>query len=394
MAPSVETMSLPYQSNKSLLDAVAAAAASAEQLPTNNGESATTTVATSGNKTSSTSAAANNTKTYTTPKRPAGTAQVTPGTCSKEDGGDGGNNSNNSVEEQNNSTDGGEQAIVSASSTDETAADSRSSSPNKSMPPPPAVSGGQAASASSVQVASAQKISKISSSVVVAPSIQLGPRVTPAVRKNPPPQSCMKPRSLEGVLEKGVGERTTITTAQFQLQKSTTGGRSSATSKKKVPSATLSIAQQVAALDGGGIGQTVKQEGPSTPSGQKQSNLPAPSSFLAAKISPLRSSARRNGEKNKGETANNGTVTASSDAGMTLKREGTPPPAASDDVSIIFILSSCLSVFFLIGGRKLTIYYFVCFNAYLQYIAASQAFSWNVPIPSHAPSPRSTPSCT
>ena len=345
MAPSVETMSLPYQSNKSLLDAVAAAAASAEQLPTNNGESATTTVATSGNKTSSTSAAANNTKTYTTPKRPAGTAQVTPGTCSKEDGGDGGNNS---VEEQNNSTadGGGERAIVSASSTDETAADSRSSSPNKSMPPPPAVSGGQAASASSVQVASAQKISKISSSVVVAPSIQLGPRVTPAVRKNPPPQSCMKPRSLEGVLEKGVGERTTITTAQFQLQKSTTGGRSSATSKKKVPSATLSIAQQVAALDGGGIGQTVKQEGPSTPSGQTQSNLPAPSSFLAAKISPLRSSARRNGEKNKGETANNGTVTASSDAGMTLKREGTPPPAASDDVSIIFILSSCLSVFF------------------------------------------------
>ena len=223
----VETMSLPCHST-SLLAAAAKPSTIKNKKTTSNSHAAvaiaTAVLGSDDNTISKTSADMTTAKaigTYTTPKRPAGTAVVTP--------------AENESKEQKDTTEGEKATANSAKETTATASSSppvvvvQSASP--AVPPMATVlSTSHPAIVAAKTSSKAQKNSKPS-----APSIQLGPRVSPStqLRKNPPqtavkkdrttssesvtaatevatittsssPSIPMKPRSLEGVLKKGV----------------------------------------------------------------------------------------------------------------------------------------------------------------------------------------------
>lgn len=306
MATSVKTMSLPCASSLSLLDAVAVAAA--EQIDHSTAAASAIAAASSsavaavGMPADSISAAT----TYTTPKRQAGLTAVTPSTLHGTPDGLLDEDDEGELAAQTSEREG--ETIVSASSTEETAGESIAS-PQKAAPAAPStfsVSAAPVAAFTPGIMASAQKISK------ATPSIQLGPRVTPAARKNPPntavkgkgSSSCshsspVKPRNLDGALKTGE-------------------------SLQEDASQSLSAS---AAASAAHAGAPIKEEEcPSTPADQLQrSHIPAPSSFFAANISPLRSSTRKNGDKNNG-------VSAAVAAAAMLGRVKTPPPADSSDM--------------------------------------------------------------
>lgn len=293
MSATVDTMSLPY-TQTSLLNAAAAASAAAEE----RGNHSAAAAASSSSAAAGSSAAAAAAKalaaetvtaatTYTTPKRLAGLAAVTPSTLNRMP--------DCSGQEEAQDQSEGEEVVVSASSIEETVAENAAASAVAFMVAMTTSSAPAAPAATSVNpaisaaVAATKKISK--AAISATPSIQLGPRVTPAARRNSP-QTAVKqqfsiahsspviPRNLGGALAKK--------------------GDTSESALAAVASAASSQ-------------QPGKQEEcPFTPAAQNN-NIPAPSSFLAAQISPLRSSSRRNGEKSKGVM-------------MMAPREKTPPP--------------------------------------------------------------------
>eukprot|EP00581_Thalassiosira_minuscula_P016847 CAMPEP_0183732530 /NCGR_PEP_ID=MMETSP0737-20130205/38657_1 /TAXON_ID=385413 /ORGANISM="Thalassiosira miniscula, Strain CCMP1093" /LENGTH=934 /DNA_ID=CAMNT_0025965559 /DNA_START=410 /DNA_END=3214 /DNA_ORIENTATION=- len=239
---------------------------------------------------------------YATPTRPGGMAAVTPSTLT----GSPDSGSSSSQEDSSAATapraNGGsarreDDAIVSASSAEETAAESAAASSMADM------AGAATASLPAFAVnprppmSSAAK--KISAAVSATPSIHLGPRVSPAVRRL---------NSSATPIVAGAG-----------------GGTSSASRK---PLRMRGIPSSVSAPPSAVAAGAKRGDCPSTPvaGNSHHSNIPPPpSSFLAAKISPLRS--KRNGEKSSVKGA-----PATASAAM-APREKTPPlPTASDNL--------------------------------------------------------------
>lgn len=242
----------------------------------------------------------------------------------------------------------------------------------------------QATSTSSQDGEDADTITTINSSpiVVVAtakPSVKLGPRMTPAP---PPPNTAVKresstssssssssnsdspvkPRNLDGALN----TRENTCNGSSSSSSTNNGGTNPSTD----PAALLVKPQDECPSTPGDGGMIQLQH-----QNQKNNTLfPSPTSFLAAKISPLRSSSARKSEEKKqqqqqkkkvsgtcgeGLTEGEGTVavattlvdTSSLAAATTVpNREKTPPPSdvVIDDVSPLFwiyYLSFCYKLF-------------------------------------------------
>ena len=330
MASTVKAMSFPCQ--QSLLDPTAAppSSSSAQNNPA---------VATAAQTSASMAIAARN---YATPKRVGGLAAVTPGTPG-DDGlvntNAGGGTSQQQQQQQASGQKGNHakqqqgEGIASAPSIDETAA--AASSPAKQP---------------SARVAPAATVVK-KFPIARPPSIQLGPRVSPAMRKSPPKtvfkaapppsaggqqvvgvgaptrSSPMKPRNLDGALERG---------------QSAAAGMALVAAAASATHQPLPLPMMKHELERVGDDDI---ECPSTPGAPIIP--PPPSSFLTCKISPMRStSAKKSGGVGVGEKKQP----------QLLVREKTPPPpvaSSSMDVSLIihcfpaphFIESNCVETF-------------------------------------------------
>jgi len=332
MAPSVETMTLPCNTN-SLLNAAAAAENKLPQSTTEKDMRVTTSsslISTAQKPTAkpidkSAKAAMS---TYDTPKRPGGTSVVTPGDEADT------NNNNEAPTEQNISE---ARKVSIANST-------TSTTDNNSMAPPPAVATNQTvAVAAAVAKSTVQKLSK----AIPAPTIKLDPRVSP---RSAAPKTIIKPattgkqvepRSLEGVLKKGESATTAIRQQQYQqqplhlpkVQPQQLLGATLVDTSKLSAVAELAAAAAQAAVQGGGLSASLCSTTP-TAITKTISNIPPPSSFLAAQISPLRSSSR----KNKGSKMKE-ILAAETATDYSPKRSETPPPSdngANGDVSFYY----------------------------------------------------------
>lgn len=152
--------------------------------------------------------------------------------------------------------------------------------PNPPGVPSPAAAAA-AAAAKKKMVSSANsatpliKLSPRSRAAIPAPAIRLGPRVTPAIRKH-------------GLQHAGLSSGSSANASPVKPRKLDT-----ALAKKGPASKAVQQSQKPAK----------QEECPTTPPVQK---IPPPSSFLACKISPLTSSAWKNGEKGKRNTVSMG----------------------------------------------------------------------------------------
>ena len=344
MAPSVETMTLPCNTN-SLLNA--AAAADQNKLPQSTTEkdmrvtTSSSLISTAQKPTAKSmdKAAKAAMGTYATPKRPGGTSVVTPG--------DEADTNNNKAPTEQNISEARKVSIANSTT---------STTDNNSMAPPPTVATNQTvAVAAAVAKSTVQKLSK----AIPAPTIKLDPRVSP---RSAAPKTVIKPatagkqvepRSLEGVLKKGESA-TAIRQNQQQYQQQLhlpkvqpqqLLGATLVDTSKLSAVAELAAAAAQAAVQGGGLSASLCSTTP-TAITKTISNIPPPSSFLAAQISPLRSSSRKNkGAKMKEILA---AETATDDS---PRRSETPPPpsdnGANGDVSFIIFVSYNLFMWFI-----------------------------------------------
>ena len=326
MASTVKAMSFPCQ--QSLLDPTAAppSSSSAQNNPA---------VATAAQTSASMAIAARN---YATPKRVGGLAAVTPGTP----GDDGlvNTNAGGGTSQQHQQQESGQknnhaqqqqgEGLASAPSIDETAA--AASSPAKQP---------------TARVAPAATVVK-KFPIARPPSIQLGPRVSPAMRKSPPKtvfkaaapaaggqqvvgvgaptrSSPMKPRNLDGALERG---------------QSAAAGMALVAAAASATHQPLPLPMMKHELERVGDDDI---ECPSTPGAPIIP--PPPSSFLTCKISPMRSTSAKK----------SGGVGEKKEPQLLVREKTPPPPVASSnmDVSLIihcfpaphFIESNCVETF-------------------------------------------------
>lgn len=244
--------------------------------------------------------------TYTTPRRVAGLAAVTPNTPGE-------TTTDGAVVQQQQ----GEEGIVSA---DETSRESEA--PTKKGAAVAArgtystarkVSGETAETPAAVAKppSTTKKVSKAdASSISVAiPSIKLGPRVTPSIVQSTTASST----SPTGVKEEGSPSHS----SDFPLRPRNLDGalKEGDTTLSAAAAAAASIAAQQAA---GAGAEVIKRECPNTPAVQN-GPIPPPSSFLAAKISPLRSSRNNPG--------GGGAAAAGITGGVLDKKGETAPPS-------------------------------------------------------------------
>lgn len=281
MTPAIDTMPL-HCSQQPLLETATAASAD----PPSCGAS-TSVLSTTSSTAASSSAliakdlpAKNANATYTTPTRPGGMAAVTPSTLN--------GSPDRGVNSQENNVNGAEDVIASSAEEAAVAEISAASSlggvacdaPNPPGVPSPAAAAA-AAAAKKKMVSSANsatpliKLSPRSRAAIPAPAIRLGPRVTPAIRKH-------------GLQHAGLSSGSSANASPVKPRKLDT-----ALAKKGPASKAVQQSQKPAK----------QEECPTTPPVQK---IPPPSSFLACKISPLTSSAWKNGEKGKRNTVSMG----------------------------------------------------------------------------------------
>jgi hypothetical protein len=246
--------------------------------------------------------------TYTTPRRSTGLATVTPGTIGgpplPDDQAEDDEKQSSQPQTQKNSDEGEGTvedeggAIVSASdgTDDASVEEGASSSASNNLSSQRTVS--MSSTASSVSEAGTPK-----EAAAATPTVRLGPRMTPRkdTRTLCPPSTCvkedsggdgitaidsssnlseLKPRNLDGILKNGEGHH-----HQQQHRAAAPGGPAYSSTLARLP--------------------------------------PPTSTFLDGKISPLRSTTRRD-ESSKAIAHSNGVAFAV--AGSTMKREFTPPP--------------------------------------------------------------------
>lgn len=254
--------------------------------------------------------------TYTTPRRSTGLATVTPGTIGgpplpDDEGKEDEQQSSQMQPQTQKNSDEGEGtvedeggAIVSASDGTDDASVEEGASASASNPLSSQRTVSMSSSATSLSEAANPK-----EAAAATPTVRLGPRMTPRkdTRTLCPPSTCvkddgggdgitaidsssnlseLKPRNLDGILKNGEGHH------QQQHRAAAPGGPAYSSTPARLP--------------------------------------PPSSTFLDGKISPLRSSSRRN-ENSK---ANAPSGVAFAIAGSTMKREFTPPPPmASSETS-------------------------------------------------------------
>jgi len=264
----------------------------------------------------SSTAAAEAATTYTTPRRSTGLATVTPGTIGgpplpddeeKED------ERQSSQPQTQKNTDEGEGtvedeggAIVSASDGTDDASVEEGASSSASNPLSSQRTVSMSSSASSLSEAANPKVA-----AAATPTVRLGPRMSPRkdTRTLCPPSTCVK--------EDGGGDGITTIDSSSNMSE-------------------LKPRNLDGILKNGEVHHHQQQHRAAAPGGPAYSTTPArlpppTSTFLDGKISPLRSSTRRN-ENSKTIAPSNGVAFAV--AGSTIKREFTPPPPmASNETS-------------------------------------------------------------